>query len=68
MAAALAEKQARDVQESTEKERKVTLREEYKQRMAAWRQVRCALLWQPVALAPCLQLSKNTGPLKQCHP
>lgn len=40
MRAALAEKQARDVQESAEKERKVELREEYKQRMAAWRQVR----------------------------
>ena len=40
MQAALAEKVARDAQESAEKERKVELREEYKQRMAAWRQVR----------------------------
>ena len=39
MRAALAEKVARDVQESAENERKVELREEYKQRMAAWRQV-----------------------------
>ena len=41
MRAALAEKVARDAQESAEKERKVELREEYKQRMAAWRQVCC---------------------------
>ena len=42
MRAALAEKVARDAQESAEKERKVELREEYKQRMAAWRQVCCS--------------------------
>ena len=50
MRAALAEKQARDVQESAEKERKVELREEYKQRMAAWRQVRHAVIHRP---PPC---------------
>ncbi len=38
MRAALAEKVARDAQESAEKERKVELREEHKQRMAAWQQ------------------------------
>lgn len=50
MRAALAEKQARDVQESTEKERKVELREEYKQRMNAWRQVRPCIFWLLVSL------------------
>ena len=68
MAAALAEKQARDVQESTEKERKVELREENKQRMAAWRQVRAALLRQAVAVASHLWLTMNTAILQQCHP
>ena len=68
MAAALAEKQARDVKESTEKERKVELREENKQRMAAWRQVRAALLRQAVAAASHLWLTMNTAILQQCHP
>ncbi len=54
MRAALAEKVARDVQESAEKERKVELREEYKQRMAAWRQVRilCPAQLAAACLAP----------------
>ena len=54
MRAALAEKVARDAQESAEKERKVELREEYKQRMAAWRQVRilCPAQLAAACLAP----------------
>ena len=36
---ALAEKQARDSAEASEKERKVQLREQYKERMHAWQQV-----------------------------
>lgn len=39
IAAALAEKVARDTAEAEEKERKVELREAYKQRMKTWQQV-----------------------------
>ena len=58
MRAALAEKVARDVQESAEKERKVELREEYKQRMAAWRQVRPTSSFTPPPRARSLLCGK----------